>query len=69
MSVKKANPKKYGARYCQYGKCKGNKVPSMWHNFWARGGTDACDKHKSEVNIKEDDGHMSEADYQTWGRL
>lgn len=33
----------------------------------------ACASHQKELQIYEDsrrdDGHMSEADYQTWGRL
>ena len=33
----------------------------------------ACGKHKSELQAvedsKRDDGHMSEGDYQSWGRL
>lgn len=69
MSIKKANPKKYGQRYCSYGECKDNKVPSKWHCFWARAGTDACDEHKDQLVEQQDDGYMSEADHQTWGKL
>lgn len=29
----------------------------------------ACEQHKAELVASEDDGYMTEADHQTWGRL
>ena len=45
---------------CQF--CKNKKEKAKWTHF----GQYACEKHKDKLI---DDGYMSEADYQTWGRL
>lgn len=47
---------------CRFCKKEGRKVRATWKDY-----TDyACDEHKDKIKI--DDGYMSEADYQTWGR-
>lgn len=58
MTIKKANPTKFGIRYCDY--CK-NKTESQWHNFWKRGGANACDKHKHHL-IDEPEAEESEGE-------
>lgn len=62
--MKRMNPNK-GARPCNW--CEdGTKATYM------TGGLSsiqeyACDNHKDK--IKQDDGYMSEGDYQSWGRF
>jgi hypothetical protein len=57
--------KKYAAKPCDFCKDGTNAV-------WMTGGISsiqeyACEKHKNKIN--QDDGYMSEGDYQSWGRL
>jgi hypothetical protein len=55
--------KQKDTRMCQWCKKEGVKEKAAWYHF----GQCACNKHKEKINV--DDGYMSEADYQTWGRL
>lgn len=64
-------------KYEPAGKCHTCGEPAKWktHNI-TETGKRSCDAHKAETEEYEkkykrppDDGHMSEADYQTWGRL
>lgn len=53
-------------------KCSWCKSPAAWRES-GHAYKFACDTHKPDLQAHEkanrDDGHMSEADYQTWGRL
>lgn len=60
MSLKKSKKGK---------KCSYCEQEAKWHNFWSRGGTNACDEHKEKIKPIEDNGRMSEADYMTWGGI
>jgi len=48
---------------CDWCRKLGKKVKAKWKHY----GEYACDEHKSQIHV--DDGYMSEADYQSWGRL
>ena len=52
-----------GMKYCTY--CKPAKVDALWRDWRLNF---ACTNHKHKLDTG-DDGHMSEADYQTWGKL
>uniref|UniRef100_A0AB39CEM0 Uncharacterized protein n=1 Tax=Pseudomonas phage HRDY3 TaxID=3236930 RepID=A0AB39CEM0_9VIRU len=61
---------KYGCTWC---KKEGRKVPAIWRE---RGfaGSWACEKHRPDLEKQEREdavreSRMTEADYQTWGRL
>ncbi len=53
-----------GMKYCTF--CKPDRIDAIWRdsrlNF-------ACEKHKAQLSGDIDDGHRTEADYQTWMRL
>ena len=55
--------KQKDTRNCDY--CKKDGV--LKKAAWKDDGHYACEEHKDEIPI--DDGHMSEGDYQSWGRL
>lgn len=60
--IKQKERDKGGERYCET--CRaidGRRVRAVWVEM----GRTYCDEHKPAP----DDGYMSEADYQTWGRL
>lgn len=78
----KSKERKNGMRYCSF--CKPTKVDAIWRNARLRCDKPeeklqfACEMHKDLLvdgtaveftPSKQDDGHMTEADYQTWGRL
>jgi len=61
---------KHGCTWC---KKAGEKVQAIWRER-AHGGSWACEKHREDLHKKEvedarADQRMTEADYQTWGRL
>ncbi|MDH5184457.1 MAG: TniQ family protein [Gammaproteobacteria bacterium] len=68
-----------GMRYCTF--CKPEKVHAVWRTQWLTQDQKtqfACPRHKDQLvdgiqfkpdpnyKPKPDDGHMSEADYQSW---
>jgi hypothetical protein len=54
--------------YCQFCKADGkDKVRATWRDDYNH--QRACDAHKGQIKECQDDGHRSEADYQTWMRL
>lgn len=78
----KSSERKNGMKYCSF--CKPAKVSAVWRNTHLRCDRKdeklqfACKDHKHLLkdgtmvysdNKHEDDGYMTEADYQTWGRL
>lgn len=78
----KSTERRNGMRYCTF--CKPEKIHAIWRNTNLRCDRKeeklcfACEEHKDLLvdgtavytDIKYvDDGHMTEADYQTWGRL
>jgi len=68
--VKAKERKKAGNIYCDH--CKPEKVHAVWRETrgYHEAGDFACDDHKHLIKEESaDDGHMSEADYQTWGTL
>jgi hypothetical protein len=48
---------------CQWCKKLEIKRKAVWQHY----GQYACEEHKDKIHV--DDGYMTEADYQTWGRL
>lgn len=48
---------------CDWCRQEGKKVKAQWSHY----GQKACQDHKHLIHV--DDGYMTEADYQTWGRL
>ena len=77
----KGKERQNGMRWCSF--CKPDKVPAIYRNTNLRCDKKeeklqfACGDHKHllvdgtavHVDIKiKDDGYMTEADYQTWGR-
>lgn len=60
--------------YCTFCKSKGiEKQPALWRVSYDLTNR-ACDLHRPDLQEIEDkrrkiDGHLSEADYQTWMRL
>jgi hypothetical protein len=60
-----------GNIYCDH--CKPEKVDAKWRKRGItashQGGDFACEAHKHLIKEDSDDGHMTEADYQTWGRV
>lgn len=71
MRLIKAKARKAaGNIYCDH--CKPEKVDAIWRGKRGdhQAGDYACEDHRHLiVDELEDDGHMTEADYQTWGRL
>lgn len=65
MSIRKIRKKERdnGMKYCTF--CKPKRVDAVWRDSYLHF---ACEEHKDKLS-GEDDSHMSEADYQTWGRL
>lgn len=61
--IKPSEIAKGGKRYCTRCKREGKRVEAVWTHM----GEHACEDHKGQLDT--DDGHMSEADHQTWGRL
>ena len=59
----KVKERNNGMKYCTF--CKPERVDAVWRDWRL---SFACEEHKSKLDAG-DDGHMSEADYQTWGRL
>lgn len=60
---------------CTWCKAAGKKVPAVWR-LKGLGGISkkACEEHREDLReyekkLQAQDQHMSEADYQTWGRL
>lgn len=65
--MKQIKPGEYKKTLCSW--CT---LPAAWRaSGMGVQGKYSCDVHRSELTQHErrDDGHMSEADYQTWGRL
>ncbi len=62
--INKVHPNRSRCVYCW--KEKEKVVQATWREY---GGYEdlACDEHKDKIYVEDD--HMSEADYQTWGRL
>lgn len=57
-----------GMRYCTYCKDKGlGRIDAVWRE--RGGGNLACEAHRDNLAARENDDHMTEADYQTWWRL
>lgn len=50
---------------CDYCRAEGKKERATWKHA----GDYACDNHKENLARYVDDDYMTEADYQTWGRL
>lgn len=62
--MRRLKPKQRTAR-CKYCKRQGVSRPSMWRD----GYDTACDEHRADLERDiRDDGHLTEADYQTWMR-
>ena len=55
--------KQHDTRQCDWCKKEGRREKATWQHY----GEYACDAHKEKISV--DDGYMSEADYQTWGKL
>lgn len=52
--------------------CKWCAAPADWKSSGMGLNTFACNSHRTELRQHEQaqyDGHMTEADHQTWGRL
>lgn len=53
--------------------CLEKTVRAVWRSSGVSLNKHACEEHKQELQEWEakqrDDGYMTEADYQTWGRL
>lgn len=61
--MKKLKPhQKHGCDFCRK---EDGKTPAVW----AEAGIHACNGHKQKLIENRDDGHLTEADYQTWMRL
>jgi hypothetical protein len=59
--------------WCTWCRQQGLEVPALWRQS-RHGGTWACYDHQKDLQEREkkmakEDSHMTEADYQTWGRL
>ena len=68
--IKSKERKRAGNIYCDH--CKPKKVDAVWratYNANHKFGDFACDAHKSMIQEPMDNGHRTEADYQTWMRL
>ena len=55
--------------YCVF--CKPDKIDAVWRTigFADRRRDYACDKHQDRLDPQLDDGYMTIADEETWGRL
>ncbi len=62
--MRKIKPKERsnGMKFCTF--CKPARVDAIYRDYTMRF---ACEKHKHL--LWDDDGYMSEGDYQSWGRL
>lgn len=62
---------KDGKPWCKF--CPEKTVRAVWRSTGMGINKHACEAHRKELQefeaSRRDDGHMSEADYQTWGRL
>lgn len=62
---------KEGKPWCKW--CPEKTVRAVWRTSGICLTKHACEDHKQDLkdyeNKYRDDGHMTEADYQTWGRL
>ena len=70
--IKVKERKRAGNIYCDH--CKPKKVDAVWRlvgiSASHAAGDYACEKHKHLIQEKPfDNGHRTEADYQTWMRL
>jgi len=67
--VKDKERKVAGNIYCDH--CKPDKVDAIWrvHGMANHDGDFACEYHKHLIQEEVDNGHRTEADYQTWMRL
>ena len=68
--VKSKERKAAGKIYCSH--CKPLKVDAVWRKAGIHCNHHdgyACEDHKHLIPVDKDDGHMTEADHQTWGRL
>lgn len=58
-----------GMRYCTYCKDEGKgRIDALWRESGG-GMRFACESHRDKIEARENDDHMTEADYQTWWRL
>ena len=64
--MKKLKVNQLGA-WCQYCEPKTKRATHVGYGFEGF----SCEDHRNKLKKDEqrDDGHMSEADYQSWGRL
>lgn len=62
---------KDGKSWCKF--CPEKTVRAVWRSSGVCLNKHACEDHREELKKFEleqrDDGHMTEADYQTWGSL
>jgi hypothetical protein len=67
--IKKKERKRAGNIYCDH--CKPEKVDAVWRKdgFATHNGDYACEDHKHLIQDEHDNGHRTEADFQTWMRL
>ena len=66
--MKQIKPGEYTSKVCHECGCK-----ATWRATRTIGTMYACDDHKQDIveaeRLNQDDGHMSEGDHQSWGRL
>lgn len=62
--IKCKERKRAGNIYCDY--CRPKKVHAIWRKIGICSAF-ACEDHKGLIPVESD--RMTEADYQTWGRL
>ncbi len=68
--IKLKERKLAGNIYCDH--CKPDKVDAIWRKIGLASHTNkdySCTKHKHLIQVEHDNGHRTEADYQTWMRL
>ena len=67
----RAQEREHGMRYCTF--CKPERVDAVYRSNRGVGAIRlACEDHKDTLAAREaphDDGHLTEADDQTWMRL
>ena len=58
---------------CSYCKARGTRTRAAWRSQSLAFTKFACDAHREALagdeRLRGDNGHMFEADHQTWGRL
>jgi len=66
MKIRKIKTKERanGMKYCTF--CKPARVDAVYRDLNMKF---ACEEHKHLLTEDNDDGYMSDGDYQSWGRL